>query len=145
MTKIADFSSFTPEQLDELRDIFTRFEFILETLTDFQKSLRDMGADYDCPVVSVLRLFSDSWQQNSILFSKYFSSSEFFLEKIACYIQSASDVFATAELAVKKDLASPLGCVPYALILEGVCLRCRELFASSLEKMRKNGISLEVK
>ncbi|MCW5199343.1 hypothetical protein VU05_01190 [Desulfobulbus sp. F1] len=145
MTKIAEFPSFTPEQLSDMRDIFTRFEFILESLTDFQKSLLDMGADYACPVVSVLQVFKESWILNCDLFSRYFPDYEFAFDEISIYLASLADVFVASESAVEKELVLPNGSSSYSMILECVSLRCCNLLSSSRKKLKRYGIILEVK
>lgn len=146
MTKIADFSSFTPEQLDELRDIFTRFEFIVGSLRKFQEGLYDLNYDYAVPFVSVLELFSDSWHQNCLLFNRFLPSSDYFLEEIYSHIQAIFSVFVASETAVFscKGVVPP-GSSSYALLLQCVFYRCDSLLSSARKKLKQNGIRLEVK
>lgn len=146
MTKIAEFPSFTPEQLSDMRDIFSRFEHILDIFSDFQKSFDGLDCEFGCPVVSVLELFADSWYQNCLLFNRFLPSSDFHFEEIACQIRSSLDIFTASEKAVSSGLLSfAPGSSEYSFLLECVFLRCRTLLISSRNKLKKRGIPLEEK
>lgn len=141
MTKIAQLPTFTAEQQAELRDIFARFELILNLLRDFQKGLYEMDACGAVPLISVLRLFQEAWQQNSLLFDRFFPSFDFRIEDVLSQLSSAADVFMASECAVSAGLLKVApGSTSYAFLLQCVCLHCRTLLTDARSKLKKRGV-----